>query len=453
MSAIEIVPAPEQNGVVVERRCLTTMPVSLAWLLRDAHAPHRYVADVRRRDVAVRARAAAGPQAERIHLHKPLRTSPPAHSAPFARRLGISRHHKLQGLREAERIPAIDRPSGAPTSRAESWPEARPAATVANRWHEGTRTGCSRPRIYAQGSARAAPDRMSATARRTRRYKSTEAKEAMPNARTEWLRAARARLVDVEKRVERLARSLPEIEVAIRRAEGKIEADARDRIRMLHKEANEQLAVLRGHQREASSLLRQLSTAAEGSWGELEQAVDRALTEARAIADLMLERLRHPVPRRITSGGEAMDTAIVSGMAAIFGSLVGGSATVATAWVTQKTLSKRDLIRADIGQREMLYGEFIKECSKLVMDSLAHTLDKPETLQSAYELVNRIRLSASDRVLAEAEDVLRRLTEQYFSPNLSVEEMRTLVRSAGSDPLKGFGEGCRVELKSMRATV
>jgi hypothetical protein len=33
-----------------------------------------------------------------------------------------------------------------------------------------------------------------------------------------------------------------------------------------------------------------------------------------------------------------MDTAIVSAMAAVFGSLVGGSATVATTWVTRKTV-------------------------------------------------------------------------------------------------------------------
>ena len=67
-------------------------------------------------------------------------------------------------------------------------------------------------------------------------------------------------------------------------------------------------------------------------------------------------------------------------------------------------------------------------------------MEKPETLLSAYELINRIRLSGSDTVLVEAEDGLRWITEQYFSPNLSVEEMRTLVRSAGSDPLKRFGE-------------
>ena len=119
-----------------------------------------------------------------------------------------------------------------------------------------------------------------------------------------------------------------------------------------------------------------------------------------------------------------MDATIVSAMAAVLGSLVGGSATVATAWVTQRTLSKRELIGAEIRKREMLYGEFISASSKLVVDSFERTLDKPEKLLSVYELLNRIRLSASDAVLAEAEQILKRITEQYFSPNLSVEELR-----------------------------
>jgi hypothetical protein len=119
----------------------------------------------------------------------------------------------------------------------------------------------------------------------------------MPNPRAKSLRAARVGRVDVEKRVERLARLVAEIEVALRRAEGEIEADARERIQMLRKEANEQLALLRGHQREASHLLWQLSTAPVGSWGDLEQAADRALSEARTVADSMLERFRRAVPR------------------------------------------------------------------------------------------------------------------------------------------------------------
>lgn len=75
-----------------------------------------------------------------------------------------------------------------------------------------------------------------------------------------------------------------------------------------------------------------------------------------------------------------MDAATVSAMAAVLRSLVGGSATVATAWVTQRTLSKRELISAEIRTRQTLYGEFIRECSKLVVNSFTHTLDKPETL-------------------------------------------------------------------------
>ncbi len=142
-----------------------------------------------------------------------------------------------------------------------------------------------------------------------------------------------------------------------------------------------------------------------------------------------------------------MEPAVVGAMAGVFGSLVGGSASIVTAWITQRTQSKRELIRAEISKREALYGEFISECSKLLLDSFAHTLDKPETLLSAYGLLNRIRLSASDAVLAEADQVLKRITEQYLSPNFSLEEMRALARSWHADPLVSFGEASRRELK------
>ena len=149
-----------------------------------------------------------------------------------------------------------------------------------------------------------------------------------------------------------------------------------------------------------------------------------------------------------------MDPVIVSALAAVLGSLVGGAATFATAWVTQRTLSKRELIAGEIRTRETLYGEFISACSKLVVDSFERALDKPETLLPAYELLNRIRLCASDAVLSQAEQVLQRITEQYFSPNLSVDEIRALVLSGKTDgdPLKSFGEACRLEIKSLRAT-
>ena len=133
------------------------------------------------------------------------------------------------------------------------------------------------------------------------------------------------------------------------------------------------------------------------------------------------------------------------------GSLAGACAMVATALLTQKTLSRRELIREDMRKREILYGEFIGECAKLLTDAFAHTLDKPETLLPLYALINRIRLSASPAVLAEAERMLRRITEQYFSRNLTLEEMRELALTSAADPLRAFGEACSIELKAFSA--
>jgi hypothetical protein len=142
-----------------------------------------------------------------------------------------------------------------------------------------------------------------------------------------------------------------------------------------------------------------------------------------------------------------MDAPTVTVLTSLF---VGGTATVASAWITQKTLNKRELIRVEVGKRETLYGEFIGECSRLLVDALTHTLEKPETLLSGYALLNRIRLCASAAVLDEAEGLFTRITDQYFSQNLSIERVRELVRSDDADPLHAFGEACRAELREMR---
>ena len=146
-----------------------------------------------------------------------------------------------------------------------------------------------------------------------------------------------------------------------------------------------------------------------------------------------------------------MDTPTISVLSGLVGSLIGGSATVATAWVTQRTVNKRELVRIEIGKRETLYGEFIAECSRLLVDALTHTLENPEILLPSYALLNRIRLSASQPVLAEAERLMKRITGQYLSKNLSLDVVRELVVSDDADPLHAFGEACRAELRAMRA--
>jgi len=142
----------------------------------------------------------------------------------------------------------------------------------------------------------------------------------------------------------------------------------------------------------------------------------------------------------------SMDATVLNAMT---GSLLGASAAVATAWITQRMLSRRDLVRAEMRKRETLYGQFITECAKLFMDAFTHALDKPETLLPLHALINRIRLSASAPVLAEAEQLFKRITQQYFSPNLTLEEMRELALSSDADPLRSFASACRAELREL----
>jgi hypothetical protein len=146
-----------------------------------------------------------------------------------------------------------------------------------------------------------------------------------------------------------------------------------------------------------------------------------------------------------------MDTSIVSALSGILGTMCGGSASVAAAWVTHKGRAKRDGIRAALNKREALYGEFINECSRHVIDSLEQNLDKPARLLSIYALLNRIRLCASDAVLAQAVTLVQFIVEQYFAPNVSVEEFHARAQDVAADPLKAFSEACRRELMSMNA--
>jgi hypothetical protein len=96
--------------------------------------------------------------------------------------------------------------------------------------------------------------------------------------------------IDLRNGVDRLARAIKQIEISLQRVEQEIQTDARDRVHRLRTETREQLLVLRGYEREAMGILIRLSRAPKGSWGDLEQAADRALREACKIADSIIAR-------------------------------------------------------------------------------------------------------------------------------------------------------------------
>jgi hypothetical protein len=148
-----------------------------------------------------------------------------------------------------------------------------------------------------------------------------------------------------------------------------------------------------------------------------------------------------------------MDTPMITALAAASGSIVGAVVTGFIAWNTQRMQTMRELTQQRLRERQILYGEFITEASRLVVDAASHSLETPEKLVILYGILGRIRLVSSEKVLAEAEKFLRQIVDLYERPNLTLEQVRATLDSEDFDPLKAFSSACRTELLTIAPTV
>jgi hypothetical protein len=141
-----------------------------------------------------------------------------------------------------------------------------------------------------------------------------------------------------------------------------------------------------------------------------------------------------------------MDSATVAATAVALGSLAGASASIAATWLTQRGQATHTNLEWKLHQRESLYTEFISEGSRLAIDAMLHSLERPEQLVALYGILNRIRLISSDEVLKEAEGCVRRIVELYRRPNMTPDQFRAALEANELDPLKAFSDACRKEL-------
>jgi hypothetical protein len=136
-------------------------------------------------------------------------------------------------------------------------------------------------------------------------------------------------------------------------------------------------------------------------------------------------------------------------MAALFGSLVGALGSSVSSWITQRHADRRDLLARRIFYRVQLYSDFITESTRVLVDALENNFKDPDKLIPAFALLSRIRLTASEDVLASAELLVKNIVKYYGEPNLTPEQIRSGALN-GNDPLRRFSETCRAELDSLR---
>ncbi len=144
-----------------------------------------------------------------------------------------------------------------------------------------------------------------------------------------------------------------------------------------------------------------------------------------------------------------MNPETTTGLAAIFGSLVGALGSSFSTWIIQKHQDRRDLLGRKIFHREQLYSDFITESARALLDALVHNMSDPKNLVPAYALLSRIRLSSSPEVLVAAEEVVKEIIGTYGKPNLTPEQFQSSATN-GEDPLRKFSEICRAELEVMQ---
>ena len=146
-----------------------------------------------------------------------------------------------------------------------------------------------------------------------------------------------------------------------------------------------------------------------------------------------------------------MDGAYVSAMAALAGSAIGALTSLMTSWLTQHAQARATLRVQDRARREALYGEFIREASKLFVDAFEHELDDPAKLLQLYAIVSTIRLFGQPRTVDAAEQVMNRIGAAYFAPNKELHLFGDITRAGELDPLFTFSQACRAELKLARS--
>jgi hypothetical protein len=124
---------------------------------------------------------------------------------------------------------------------------------------------------------------------------------------------------------------------------------------------------------------------------------------------------------------------------------------LAASWLTQRVQVGAQQRAHDVSIREGLYKDFVEEASISYADALEQTEVDASKLVRLYALVSRMRILSSRRVVEQADLVMQLILETYGTPKRTIRDAAENIRTGGLDPLLGFSEACRDELRPQAA--
>lgn len=142
-----------------------------------------------------------------------------------------------------------------------------------------------------------------------------------------------------------------------------------------------------------------------------------------------------------------MEQSIISAVAGLSGSLLGGMSTFAASWLTTRRQHQTQFTIQLAARREKLYAEFISEASRHLVNAWGHEMNSPDSFADIYSALERIRLTSSAAVVGAAERVMQQVVAAYNTPNKTYDELQSLVMQGGiASPLTEFSDACKSEV-------
>jgi hypothetical protein len=148
-----------------------------------------------------------------------------------------------------------------------------------------------------------------------------------------------------------------------------------------------------------------------------------------------------------------MDSALVSALSALGGSVIGGLISGVAAVSSQRVQARANILANEIARREDLYKDFIMAASAAYGDALLTNEPKVDKLVSLYALVGRMRVLLPSQIVDCADRVMVTIVETYFVPNRTVREVHELMKSRDAliDPIRQFSELARNDIAELRS--
>jgi len=143
-----------------------------------------------------------------------------------------------------------------------------------------------------------------------------------------------------------------------------------------------------------------------------------------------------------------MDGAFLPAVSALSGSVVGGLISGIATWASQRFHTRASQLANEISRRQGLYIEFIVAASKAYGDSIVSDQPRIEELATLQAMITRMHIVSSARIIACAEEVLLKTTDNYFEPNKTIKELYELMKTGRAiAPLQDFSDAVREETR------